>query len=196
MGHLLLHQCHLVTLNTIVAIQAAGFHIDTHTHTHTHNVPYVRMCLFNIIIITINAHVQVATVDKFQGQQNDFILLSLVRSRFVGHLRDVRRLVVAMSRARLGLYVFCRRSLFEQCYELQPTFQHLLQRPDRLALNFGEVSTYTERQVEDIGHPYFVSSVEEMGHIVMDKMNQLHQVYSSLLHIPFASCFMVDSSIH
>lgn len=118
---------------------------------------------------------KVATVDKFQGQQNDFILLSLVRSRFVGHLRDVRRLVVAMSRARLGLYVFCRRSLFEQCYELQPTFQHLLQRPDRLALNFGEVSTYTERQVEDIGHPYFVSSVEEMGHIVMDKMNQLHQ---------------------
>ena len=43
---------------------------------------------------------------------------SLVRTRFVGHLRDVRRLVVAMSRARLGLYVFCRRSLFEQCYEL------------------------------------------------------------------------------
>ncbi|KAL0387869.1 UNVERIFIED_CONTAM: RNA helicase aquarius [Sesamum radiatum] len=31
---------------------------------------------------------KVATVDKFQGQQNDFILLSLVRTRFVGHLRD------------------------------------------------------------------------------------------------------------
>ncbi|CAN7020136.1 unnamed protein product [Brassica oleracea var. botrytis] len=41
---------------------------------------------------------KVTTVDKFQGQQNDFILLSLVRTRFVGHLRDVRRLVVAMSR--------------------------------------------------------------------------------------------------
>ena len=38
-----------------------------------------------------------------QGQQNDFILLSLVRTRAIGHLRDVRRLVVAMSRARLGL---------------------------------------------------------------------------------------------
>ncbi|ERM94179.1 hypothetical protein AMTR_s00010p00182210 [Amborella trichopoda] len=65
---------------------------------------------------------KVTTVGKFQGQQNDYILLSLVCTRFVGHLRDVRRLVVAMSRARLGQYVFCRRSLFEQCYELQPTF--------------------------------------------------------------------------
>ncbi len=52
---------------------------------------------------------QIATVDKYQGAQNDYILLSLVRSRAVGHLRDVRRLVVAMSRARLGLYVFGRR---------------------------------------------------------------------------------------
>ena len=39
----------------------------------------------------------VSTVDKYQGQQNDFILLSLVRTRNVGHLRDVRRLVVAVS---------------------------------------------------------------------------------------------------
>ncbi|XP_030484515.1 uncharacterized protein LOC115700975 [Cannabis sativa] len=105
---------------------------------------------------------KVTTVDKFQGQQNDFILLSLVRTRFVGHLRDVRRLVVAMSRARLGLYVFCRRSLFEQCYELQPTFQLLLQRPDRLGLNLTEISSYTERHVEDTGPTHLVSSVDEM----------------------------------
>ena len=39
---------------------------------------------------------QVTTVDRFQGQQNDFILLSLVRTKTVGHLRDVRRLIVAM----------------------------------------------------------------------------------------------------
>ncbi|KDP40504.1 hypothetical protein JCGZ_24503 [Jatropha curcas] len=133
---------------------------------------------------------KVTTVDKFQGQQNDFILLSLVRTRFVGHLRDVRRLVVAMSRARLGLYVFCRRSLFEQCYELQPTFQLLLQRPDRLALNLHEISPYTERHVEDIGYPYVVSSIEEMGHIVIDKMNQLHQArvnYQFEQHMTYSS---------
>ena len=47
-------------------------------------------------------------MDKYQGSQNDYILLSLVRTKSVGFMRDVRRLIVAMSRARLGLYVFCR----------------------------------------------------------------------------------------
>lgn len=66
---------------------------------------------------------KVTTVDKYQGQQNDYILVSLVRTKAVGHLRDVRRLVVAVSRARLGLYIFGRISLFRNCFELQPTFK-------------------------------------------------------------------------
>lgn len=81
---------------------------------------------------------KIATVDKYQGQQNDYVLLSLVRTRRVGHLRDVRRLVVAMSRARLGLYVLGCRSLFEQCLELAPTFRKLLERPSVLALRVRE----------------------------------------------------------
>ena len=68
---------------------------------------------------------QVTTVDRYQGQQNDFIILSLVRTRAVGHLRDVRRLVVAMSRARLGLYIFARVGLFQNCYELSPAFNQV-----------------------------------------------------------------------
>merc|ERR1719249_150154 len=72
---------------------------------------------------------KITTVDKFQGQQNDYILLSLVRTYNVGHLRDVRRLVVAMSRARLGLYVFARVTLFKNCFELQPAFNILTKRP-------------------------------------------------------------------
>jgi hypothetical protein len=66
------------------------------------------------------------TVDKYQGQQNDYVLLSLVRTSAVGHLRDVRRLVVALSRARLGIYVFCRQSLYESCYELYPAISQLV----------------------------------------------------------------------
>lgn len=118
---------------------------------------------------------KVATVDKFQGQQNDYILLSLVRTRFVGHLRDVRRLIVAMSRARLGLYVFCRRSLFEQCYELQPTFRLLLDRPDSLALNRTEVGPYTERHVSDPGPSHLVSGPEEMAEVVNYMMHEAYQ---------------------
>lgn len=124
---------------------------------------------------------KVTTVDRFQGQQNDYILLSLVRTRIVGHLRDVRRLVVAMSRARLGLYVFCRRSLFEQCYELQPTFQQLLQRPDKLAVVLDEVSHPTERAVENIGRAYLVSGLEEMAHIVGQNFNQRMQIHQVMM---------------
>ncbi|XP_022909695.2 RNA helicase aquarius isoform X1 [Onthophagus taurus] len=82
---------------------------------------------------------KVTTVDKYQGQQNDYILLSLVRTKAVGHLRDVRRLVVAMSRARLGLYVFARTSLFRNCFELTPAFQILMSRPLCLEMVLNEM---------------------------------------------------------
>ncbi|CAH8503055.1 unnamed protein product [Schistosoma margrebowiei] len=71
---------------------------------------------------------KVTTVDRFQGQQNDYVLVSLVRTRTVGHLRDVRRLIVALSRARLGLYIFARIEQFANCPELKPAFDLLLNR--------------------------------------------------------------------
>lgn len=107
--------------------------------------------------------VQVTTVDKFQGQQNDFILLSLVRTRTVGHLRDVRRLVVAMSRSRLGLYIFGRGALFSNCYELQPTFRLLLQRPVQLALMPSERFGQVERAEDDTGSPLIMGDLAAMG---------------------------------
>lgn len=54
----------------------------------------------------------VSTVDKYQGEQNDYIILSLTRTKTVGFMRDVRRLTVALSRARLGLYILGRREVF------------------------------------------------------------------------------------
>ena len=94
----------------------------------------------------------------------------------MGHLRDVRRLIVAMSRARLGLYVFCRRSLFEQCYELQPTFQLLLQRPDHLGLNLHEMAPTTDRLVGETGPVHLVKNTHEMTGIVNFRMHQLDKV--------------------
>lgn len=81
---------------------------------------------------------KISTVDKYQGMQNDYILLSLVRTKNVGHIRDVRRLVVAMSRARLGLYIFGRFNLFRNCLELQTVFNMLSSRPLQLHLLINE----------------------------------------------------------
>ncbi|KAL3790208.1 hypothetical protein HJC23_005580 [Cyclotella cryptica] len=80
----------------------------------------------------------ISTVDQYQGQQNDYIILSLVRTKAVGHLRDVRRLVVAVSRARLGLYVLCRQSVFGNCHELRHTMDQYTARPTKLQLVQGE----------------------------------------------------------
>lgn len=67
------------------------------------------------------------------------VLLSLVRTSRVGYLRDIRRLTVALSRARLGLYIFGRREVFEACYELKQAFDKLFERPTKLALVTGEM---------------------------------------------------------
>ena len=48
------------------------------------------------------------TVDGFQGQERDVIMISLVRSNDdgqIGFLRDLRRMNVAMTRARMKLFV-------------------------------------------------------------------------------------------
>ncbi|XP_038052094.1 NFX1-type zinc finger-containing protein 1-like [Patiria miniata] len=51
--------------------------------------------------------VRVSVVDNFQGEENDIILLSLVRSNeegSIGFLRTPNRVCVALSRARMGFY--------------------------------------------------------------------------------------------
>lgn len=73
----------------------------------------------------------------------------------MGHLRDVRRLVVAMSRAKLGLYIFGRKDLFANCYELQPVFSKLLQRPTVLSLRPNETYMQTTRAVSRKNYVYF-----------------------------------------
>lgn len=107
------------------------------------------------------------TVDKYQGQQNDYIILSLVRTKAVGHLRDVRRLIVAMSRARLGLYVFARVSLFRNCFELTPAFQQFLQRPTKLQLILNEVYPSERLQSERPSiEPMIVENMQQMANFV------------------------------
>lgn len=112
---------------------------------------------------------KVSTVDRYQGQQNDYIILSLVRTKTIGHLRDVRRLIVAMSRARLGLYVFCRVSLFQNCYELRPAFTVLMSRPQELFLAPHEKYP-TKRLVSSSPKekPFIVTSMEQFAQYVYD----------------------------
>jgi helicase required for RNAi-mediated heterochromatin assembly 1 len=53
--------------------------------------------------------IQVMTVDSYQGEENDIVLLSLVRSNHkhsIGFLSSENRACVALSRAKRGFYIF------------------------------------------------------------------------------------------
>jgi helicase required for RNAi-mediated heterochromatin assembly 1 len=61
--------------------------------------------------------IKVATCDSYQGEENDIIVLSLVRNNLtntVGFLSVANRLCVALSRARQGLFLFGNRRLLEE----------------------------------------------------------------------------------
>ncbi|RVX73920.1 hypothetical protein B0A52_02810 [Exophiala mesophila] len=111
----------------------------------------------------------VTTVDKYQGEQNDYVIVSMTRTKSVGYLRDVRRLTVALSRARLGLYILGRRELFEACFEMKPAMDILFQRPDRLVLTTGEVFP-ASRSVSDDDVPNVaeMAGVEHLGQYVYE----------------------------
>ena len=100
------------------------------------------------------------------------VILSLTRTSRVGYLRDVRRLTVALSRARLGLYILGRREIFEPCFELRQAFDILLQRPDKLILVTGELwpsqRILAEEESEETPRQTPMESVEHLGQYVYE----------------------------
>lgn len=75
------------------------------------------MCFqrFYMIFISLNRRMKVLvnTIDGFQGQEQDIILLSLVLRMANSFVNDAQRLNVALTRARSCLYVFGSPILFE-----------------------------------------------------------------------------------
>lgn len=110
-------------------------------------------------------------------------ILSLTRSSRVGYLRDIRRLTVALSRARLGLYILGRREVFESCLELRQAFDILLQRPDKLMLVTGELFP-SNRVLEDeegadaVPGETQMENVEHLGQYVYEMTNSMVQQVS------------------
>ncbi|KAF2153762.1 P-loop containing nucleoside triphosphate hydrolase protein [Myriangium duriaei CBS 260.36] len=118
---------------------------------------------------------KVSTVDRYQGEQNEYVILSLVRTERVGYLRDLRRLTVALSRARLGLYILGRRELFESVLELRPVFERLFgeEGGNRLSLVTGEMYPAIrmegdESVDEEEGRVVRMEGVEHLGQYVYE----------------------------
>ena len=72
-------------------------------------VQYLRRLIRkNVYLKPFRNHITVNTVDGFQGQERDIIIISMVRDNEegqIGFLRDLRRMNVAMTRARMKLII-------------------------------------------------------------------------------------------
>ncbi|KAE9984695.1 hypothetical protein BLS_001690 [Venturia inaequalis] len=109
----------------------------------------------------------VTTADRYQGEQNDYIILSMTRTLRPGYLRDLRRLTVALSRSRLGLYILGRKAVFESCYEIQDAFKLLFDRPNNLQLVVGEMFP-TQRLLGSEVESTEMAGVEHLGQYVFE----------------------------
>lgn len=85
----------------------------------------------------------------------------------MGYLRDIRRLTVALSRARLGLYILGRRSVFETCNEVREAFVHLFKRSNKLMVTTGEMFP-TSRLMEKEVEATEMAGVEHLGQYVFE----------------------------
>lgn len=86
----------------------------------------------------------VFTVDSYQGEENDIVLLSMVRSNSshnIGFLENKNRAVVSLSRARRGLYIFGNAisllSANAQSFELWKSITGSFKKRSRFSLSGG-----------------------------------------------------------
>jgi hypothetical protein len=93
--------------------------------------------------------IRLSTVDRFQGDEADVVLVSLVideksRTPFV---KNVNRMIVLLSRARLGMYVFGNKGYFENRQGSDTSVRHwmrtfeMLQQPPKSSDNDPALTT-------------------------------------------------------
>ena len=76
----------------------------------------------------LKRHITVGTVDGFQGQERDVIVISLVRDNAegnIGFLRDLRRMNVAITRARMKLIIIGNAETLSRHRFYRELIQHI-----------------------------------------------------------------------
>ena len=106
----------------------------------------------------------VQSVDKFQGQERDVVILSTVRAEGLGFVRDVQRMCVALTRGKFSLLIVGNRTNLTQGSKVWRKFFKYLERLDRIVIvrdlsidplaDFGEVggASMDEEDDDDLGY--------------------------------------------
>lgn len=111
---------------------------------------------------------QVQTVDSYQGEENDIVILSLVRCNErsgIGFLTNKNRVVVALSRARRGFYIFGSALTLKQGERLHETLDdHIHAREPLWSLILAKMRQQGRLDV-DAGLPITCQSHGKVTHI-------------------------------
>ncbi|KAG2381686.1 hypothetical protein C9374_006070 [Naegleria lovaniensis] len=102
---------------------------------------------------------KITTVDRYQGQSNDIVILSMVRTTSAGYMNDSIRMAVAFSCARRGLFVLCRVSTFATC---KPFAEHSLMD---IFSKDGRSTSALQLQIDN--ETESVTNVFELGKVVL-----------------------------
>ncbi|TDH71608.1 hypothetical protein CCR75_003527 [Bremia lactucae] len=127
---------------------------------------------------------KVLSLDRSQGQHNDFILLSMVRSKpCLEGFQDVRLASTAFSCARLGLYVVGCRAMLERSRELKLLFSNLLSiaekcddgKATKLALvpveRVGAAASAVKKRQAKESNIVYVSNYQQLEEVVAGLQN-------------------------
>lgn len=90
--------------------------------------PYLGQCrmLRGVLRLRSLADVKVSTVDLYQGDENDIILLSLVRTeKLTEFIKTRNRLIVSCSRARFAMVMVGNDTLLRQCVHWKQVLDEL-----------------------------------------------------------------------
>lgn len=81
-------------------------------------------------------------MDSFQGLEANIVLLSLVRSNTkdqIGFLKEKNRICVALSRAKLGLYIIGNMPLLAKCSETWRSIEEKLIAQEAIGNKFPKL---------------------------------------------------------
>ncbi|XP_071440457.1 NFX1-type zinc finger-containing protein 1 isoform X2 [Hetaerina americana] len=111
-------------------------------------------------------NVRIAVVDNFQGEENDIILLSLVRNNEegnVGFLASENRICVALSRAKKGLYIMGNIDMLSKKSHLWAEIRNVLQKKEAVGTHLTLQCLKHPEQLTEVSQAQDFDNISEGG---------------------------------
>ncbi|XP_046388077.1 NFX1-type zinc finger-containing protein 1-like isoform X2 [Ischnura elegans] len=135
----------------------------------------------------ITKDVRIAVVDNFQGEENDIILLSLVRNNpeeKIGFLASENRVCVSLSRAKKGLYIMGNMNMLAKHSKLWSKVRDVLLEKDALGSHLTLQCLKHPDQLTKVSKAEDFTSITEGGCTLMcgEKLNCGH-ICKKMCHV-------------